>query len=251
MDDDVPEKIDYAKYHQPQLIDSLDQLLDIRANAKRFVVCVFLVGVLIFAAIYFLHGQVQAWVWYLLAAWGAAAGLWLGVFAALLDFVNRSFANMTRVVDLLLDLTQQVARDVAAVRTGEAKMPTSQQLIKGTYSEVVLPAVEHVVARQLGFLKRPVLFVYRVTLGRLVRWSIKRLPEKKSDESTLENTVTFAQGIADDESAIVSALAYVQGKLQAIGWAARLVVLAPWVAAILLSAILILTIRYGILVAGG
>lgn len=229
-------KIDFKKYRSTELLQSLTDLIDVRGIYARSILKILLVALItvILVIVCFwnrcsfpiLSGTVVA---------GFFAGCIIGALYAIITVIRQSLGNMIMIVDRLLELTKTVAGDVRAMTIGETEMPTAAQLVKGVYGEVVLPMVETVIREKLGAAGRPVMFLYRMTLGQLVRLSIRMLPaaaltwvsENKSAERVAGEVMESMPKVAVNEDKIVASLSFVQGKINSISHGLRFLIMLP------------------------
>lgn len=244
MSDNRSTKIDFKKYRTPELFEALSSLIDWRGtilsgykNAMFGTLAIDAITSVLLCTITYLT-QFSDWRLMLLFGIVLIAGVFCacpgGIFYSIAYFISRSLDNMLKVVDLLLETTKKVARDMDAVRTGESEMPTAKELVQGVYLEVFLPIIEKVISDQLSIFARPALFLYRLTFGRLMRLVIKILPERgleKLHGSDLQETadaVTGAMvGVAATEPLIVAALDWTQKRILKLGRWAKFLVLLP------------------------
>ena len=229
-------KLDFTKYRRQELVDSVSDLVDVKAVYARGLLLVLFVALLAAAivGVIFLN-KLEGWQLWTVVAVGAFSGLLIGTLIAIFRFINRSFGNLTSIVDQLLELTKVVTVDIREIDSGAVEVPNTQELVRGLYSQVVLPIVEESVAGQLGFLGGPVLFVYRLTLGNLVRWTIKLLPADKLSsgediekmEQLVDKTKRKMRMVAQNEERILSTLTTTQSHLRTVGFSVRGLVLLP------------------------
>lgn len=248
MPDKKPSKIDFRQYQTPELVRSVTDLIDVRGIYLRSAFKVLVTTVIVTLLILFAFWSRVEGIWWIPVLMAAVfAGTWLGGLYAIIQVVNQSFGNMTRIVDQLLELTKRIASDMRGISSGEIEKPTPAQLVKGAYTHVVLPVVETAISEQLGFLGGPVLFVYRMTLGQLVRLTIKMVPadvltqaaDGVSAEEAATETLTAMQKVADNEDRIVASLTVVQNKLRTIGGGLRILVMLPCFLSLAIMVVLI------------
>lgn len=245
-------QIDFRKYRSAELVQSVLDLIDIRGLYVSSVLTVFCIASLLTVLVCVLFWTLQpgaylAGIFFL----GLLLGNILGGWVAIIRIVRRSLGNMLVILDQLLDLTKKVAMDARSMSKGDAEVPTARQLVNGVYGEVFLPILETAAAEKLGFFGKPVLFVYRRTFGRLVRLTIRLLPEseeqKLQTEQAGESIRQTMQGVADNEDRIVRSLTIVQDKIHKTGNRIRFVIMLPtWLllGAMIVFVILVFLILY-------
>jgi len=231
--------IDFKKYRTPELHASLRELLNVTGIYNKSSAIILLVAVG-FSLLYGnasldrvealrIDGEISVLVY------GIVAGLVVGSMFATAEVLRQSLGNMIDVVDLLLEATKRVAHDMNVVRSGDARKPSAKDIMQGVYLEVFLPIVENDVSDSLWIFGKPILFLYRFTLGRLVRRVIRMLPEQAFEpsdgrdvEAVANDTLERMQVVAENETRIVDALNWTQDKVTRIGGRLKLFVMLPW-----------------------
>ncbi len=231
-------KIDFKQYRTPELYNSIRELLDLRGIYARGFYQVFIVTFLIavaFGILLITESDKLGMIGCLVMVFvGFEAGIVTGLCYALASLIRQSITNMIRVVDLLLQVAKRVAKDVNAVRSGETEMPSAKEIVRGVYVEVFLPTIEQVISETLWIFGKPILFIYRLTFGQLIRIVIRILPDRTLEmiegqelEVTAKQTFESLEKIADNETTIVGALDWTQKKLVNIGGKVRILVMLP------------------------
>ncbi len=250
-------KIDFAKYRSDELLNAVLDLVDIRGIYVNAIVKI-LLGALLLGAIgglAFWFRVQTIWVWIPVVAFCVFAGGFAGGIFGIAEVIRKSLDNMLQVVGLMLEVTKTIARDVASVSDGETEMPTARELVNGVYTEVMLPMVEQAVAEKLGCLGTPVLFLYRLTLGRVMKFVIKVMPDRAvemlEDGNSVEDTggqiMSRLKGIAAYEDRITSVLEWTQEKVKGLGGGFRNFVMLPCyilVAGVFLAVMIVLTLLW-------
>ena len=227
-------KIDFKKYNTPELATGVAEIVDVRGKLLTafgmlfigFAIFMLLAGILFWGKENFLTFGVSI-------AYSIVAGAVFSLAMAIVYVVNRSLAEMEQLVQLLFSTTNQVGQDVSRISDGTTELPSARELVEGVYGDVLLPTVEQVVAQSLGFLGRPLLFAYRMTLGRVVRTTIKMLPDSalvesgESVDSKAQKIVGNLKEISDEKSQILSILTWAQSHLESLGAKAQFLVLLP------------------------
>ena len=231
-----PSKIDFAKYRTPELLESVMNLIDIRGiyvrSAKRVAIGMLALGVV--GGLLF-WSRTDSIYWFApIVLYCFLVGAIMGLFYAIAEVIRHSLSNMLKVVELMLEVTKKVAADVASVSEGKSKMPSARELVEGVYREVLLPTVERAITSQLGFVGKPVLFLYRMTLGRVVNKVIQWMPDStlekihgQSLEQEKKEVLAGMSEVAANESKIVSVLNWTQAKVVNVGARFRFAVMLP------------------------
>lgn len=227
-------KIDFKKYRSPELADSVTDIIDVRGKFVgglktmffSFGAFLLLVGIL-----FWIKGNFATFT--LAAGYSIVAGAVFSLVMAIAGVVKRSLSEMEQLVGLLFSTTNQVAQDVSSLGQGDVELPSARELVEGVYGDVLLPAVEQVVAKSLGFVGKPLLFAYRMTLGRIVRKTIKLLPDSALAESSeqlkvkADSIMKDLKSVGSKKSQIDTTLTWAQDHLGALSTKAKFLVLLP------------------------
>lgn len=233
---DAIEEIDFAKYRTPELVKTITELLSVGEKAGQVAICSVLVSlalVILFLILAFKSTPlliVVVLVGYLLPA-GWTAGLFLG----LAEVVRRSMDGLLSIVDLLLEETANIANDVRNLRGGTQRLPEIGVLVDKVYHHVVYPVIREVVLGSLGIIGRPILWIYRLSLDRMVKIVIRRfipdspadLAEAKGELAVTRQAVEVASGIEASEDKITQRLNWTRQKVKTIGGWFKLMIAGP------------------------
>ncbi|MGI9516310.1 MAG: hypothetical protein ACR2NP_04630 [Pirellulaceae bacterium] len=235
---DVPQ-IDFAKYRTPELYESVVNLINVPGRIRLVAGYAFL-GAMILAiagvVLLFLRGGGSSLIVLVpLLVSSFAGGLIAGTVFGIAEVIRRGMGNLLQIVDVLLEITGKIATDMSDVAGGEKQLPPAGQLVREVYRHVMLPVVEQAVSEIFGVFSKPVFFLYRMTLGRLVRVVDRLIPEgEASTAEEKEQTGQFAsnvqqglQSVADNELRIVQTLNWVRGKIVSIGGWLKVLVMLP------------------------
>lgn len=226
-------KIDFKKYRSEELYESVSELIDLRGIYAKSVWRVFLFIIIFLGVNVMVFQSCPAIILALALAYGFVSGLFVGTFFAVASAIRESLDNLLKVVSLMLEVCKQVAHDIGSISEGKTRFPTAKELVQGVYLDVFLPLVERAVAEQLGILAKPILFLYRMTFGRMVKLVIRLLPASilvEKDQSVDEAGKEILQGleaIHQNESAIVGALSWTQQKIMGLGAWFKFLVMLP------------------------
>jgi len=250
LSNEPPVKIDFAKYRTPELTEAFSDLINVRgiylSAFIRFACGALLLGAL-GGLLFWSRTSSVGW-WVPITGYSVFAGCVAGALFAIAELIRRSLSNMLEIVEQLLEVTKKIANDIAAVGEGEIEMPAARELVQGVYKEVVLPTVEKVVADQLGPLGTPVLFLYRLTLGRVVKAAINILPDSALEyaegqtlEQSKEGMLSGMSKIAANEEKIVGALEWSRNKIVNVGGWFRFCLMIPcYIACVVLTALVLI-----------
>lgn len=174
--------------------------------------------------------------WLLLAAlhgYAFPAGLIAGLFFGIAEMIRRSMNGMLLIVDLLLKTTSDIATDARSLQSGEQTLPPPGELVHAVYKQVIYPIVEQVVPEAFGWLGWPILFVYRLTLDRLVRIVIRRFvsadfdDNEQAKQAIQKSVVAATTPLATNQGVIESTLLWARGKVETVGLGLKLLVMLP------------------------
>ncbi len=229
------QEIDFSQYCKPELAEHVAELLNVPKmlqTALRWTAATIFVILLLFVAA-FAPGaswtvQFVAYVYGVFLA--SLAGLLVGVVVTL----NKSFGNLVEILRLSLDVARQAMIDARQLRDGHTRPPTARQIVRGVYLQVMLPMVQRAVLSQSRWLGRPLLWVCRFSLGRLLRRVLATAPPEADTGPVVE--LDEAQLAAAQESAENAAAWFTQtrDRVATVGHTLRRTMLVPLSAAILL-----------------
>lgn len=130
-----------------------------------------------------------------------------------------------RIEDLLkltLQTSLAVSHDYQSIQSGEKEMPSAADIVAHVYDGVILPTIESTVSNSLGFVGTPLLWIYRYTIGKGVRFLIIRMKtgsltddeQAGVEKKTGEMFQAVGGSITKIESTINAALGYTQYAIQ-------------------------------------
>lgn len=164
-------KFDFSKYRSRDIVDKLSEILNIRgsfSNVVRTAAYLEFALFVVFIAICILISDLAILEAVFLSVLILLVGIVLGVPLGLLRVVHKSLANIEGVLTILLDSSNHAALDFAAMRSGDVEIPSGKEIVTGMYEQVIMPSIEEVVAEAFGFLGKPILWMYRKTIGAAV-----------------------------------------------------------------------------------
>ena len=231
---ETAQKLDFKKYRTPELAASVTEIVDVWGKfAAGFLAMfgTFVIFLLLAGLLFWNKGNgIQ---FGLTIGYSIFAGGIFGLAMAIVWTVKQSLSEMEQLVQLLFSTTNQVAQDVTRLGQGSLELPSARKLVEGVYGDVLLPVVEQVVASSLGFLGTPLLFAYRVTLGRVARTAIRLVPDTalaesdSSIEAEGQAIMSNLSEISDRKSQILTTLIWAQNQLSGLGTKAKFLVLLP------------------------
>lgn len=229
-------QIDFSKYRTPELFKTISDLLSVSEKAGQVAWWSMVVCVSVVAAFIILTFQTTPLLVVILCAgYLVPAGWSAGLILGLAEIVRRSANGLLLIVDLLLAETANIANDVRGLRGGTQQLPPPGVLVDKVYHQVIYPIIEEVVTSNLGFVGRPLLWFYRVSLDRMVKIVIRRfvpdsydqIPDDNPDLEVTKKLVETASAIEANEDGITSGLNWTRGKVKSIGSWLKLLIVMP------------------------
>ena len=198
-----PSEIDVSRYRTNEVVTRIAEVLSIpyatREVARRTLIawiCTAVTG-----ASFITLGGVTGTLWLVLTAYALILGLPIGLAFGLLRLAERTLSRVEELLGVILELSEQVARDCQGVLAGTTCPPTAGQLIEMVYKTIVQPVVEAAAEANAGFLGGGLVWVYRQTVDRAVRVLLRRVSDLSlSDDSHsrwAERGVKWAEGGAE------------------------------------------------------
>jgi hypothetical protein len=165
-------EIDFTAYDSPELQNEIIACISFEQSFRAMVkwaTAGIILAIIVTPLV--LNGASKSW---LIAceAYALIAGLLGGLSFAIAETIRRSVGQMLRIAELLIDLCAKIVTDWEEVQDGKQTLPPTNQLVQKVYAQVVLPIVERVLSESLGVMGRPMLLLYRHTLGRVIRYVI-------------------------------------------------------------------------------
>ena len=217
------EQIDFAKYKTPELADQVAEILSISAVLWQIFkwVCVWLLLLLLLGVLLFIgqaHWSLLLGAICLALVFGLMTGITFGAARAIRTGIDR----LSNLFCLLLNIVQHVIDDCRDLSTGKQEIPQRADLIRAALSQVLIPTIEKVVSNRLGFLGKPLLWGYRITLGRLVnvfiKTSVDQLPDAKLEQvdRLTETAEQAAQHVSEHHQVVASHVSAGRDKVSGI-----------------------------------
>lgn len=235
-------QIDFSKYRTPDLIETIAEIIGLPGAIASIVKCA-LIGVaalvLVVWLLLYLTGSMTLMWATIFEVYSAPAGAIVGTAIGVAEFIRRSLSNMTKLVDLMLETTIQVAKDAQGLSKGDTEMPPTRDLVEDVYEQVILVITKQVLSKMFGFLAMPIYWVYHMTLNRLVRITIRLIPGDSEISAELSEKVSQS---ANESGRVIASLRWTQEKLASVGGWIRLLVMIPCYATVLFAVGLIMLV---------
>ena len=225
--------IDLSRYKTDELVSNVAEILSVPEAILTVVrttgiavVCLLAVN----SAVNVL-GESSWFPWLVSSLYSLAIALLLGFGLGLIRVAAGLLSRVEALLQLTLEISLAAAEDVRAVSGGEKRMPNASEIVEHVYDEVILPAVETVVAKTFGIIGKPLLWVYRRTICEGVRFLIKRMKtESLSEEGRNEieqESAALIRDLGEDASGIERAIDGAMGYTRAATGALRKILLLP------------------------
>ena len=181
-------EFDLSKYRTAELVENVTEIINVPGGIwevfKTAAFATVLVAILL--VVIRMLGIATGAEWFLISIYSIVVAIAYGFLLGLLRVVYGCLINVDEVLKQILDISDLATDDVAALNSGQKQLPPGNILISKVYDDVVMPTLETVVAESLGLLGKPVLWIYRRTIGSAVRYVIKRSALKNKSPKALE-----------------------------------------------------------------
>jgi hypothetical protein len=187
-------KLDLSRYRTSGLVGNVVELISVPHALRRVIVVTLYLSTAVCAAIGMIFAQatLSGVGWLALCAYSLIAGFGLGILLGVLRVLSRALASIEELLKITLNITENAADDYAKLQSGAIHIPSAGELVEQVYEEVLLPTIEEAVAEAFGFLGRPILWLYRRSVGAAVRYVIKKMARftmtQKQAVATVEET---------------------------------------------------------------
>ena len=193
-------KVDLSKYRTGPLVEQLTNLVSVPSAFRRILRTMVLIDVVAILACVLLmpmeefHFAIKAGMY----VYCITIGLVVGIVFGIIRVIAIAMTSVEEILNITLRITGQAATDYEQLQAGTARMPTGGELTEQVYEEVILPTIEKVAGGAFGFFGKPVMWVYRRTLGAAVSFLIKAV--KKKSEVDAENGIESEEDVQLQES---------------------------------------------------
>jgi hypothetical protein len=186
------QEIDLEHYRTHELVDNISELISIPAFVVRVFKCMFCVVVASWILIPLVFGKAGIGWLVPLVLYATAGALIVGTAVGITYSLGRALGNMVQIADLTFHVTDQVVHDFSSLAGGKKSWPSPRQFVLYVYDFVIIPCIEKAFERVFWFFGTLVVWVYKITLGRILRFMLKFTPagkivEQPQDESLSES----------------------------------------------------------------
>jgi hypothetical protein len=166
--------IDFSAYVRPDLFSSVEKILGVRESLFYCVrVAAFSWLVMLGITGWWLHEQG----WTILVSTVFAVGIvgfLTSVLLGVILTVRRLLDEIVHLLDISLEIVGRVMLDIADVQDRGLAL-TAATVLEGVSNEIIVPTIESVINAKLGFLGKPILWVYRGTFVRVTKQAARIL----------------------------------------------------------------------------
>lgn len=211
-------RFDLTRYRTPELFDQFFSLLDVRATLVSWLRwLIVIIAVIVGATAYFFYGVVSTNLLVVALTYAAGAGLAVGNLLCVCMTIDKALGNVGGIVDITLDTVRVASEDFENAKAGE--MPTAAKLLRATYRDVTFPIIEKILAERVWFVGKPMLWVYRRTLGRIADYAIEKMPDEKltdrGAEQELERHMDHVEMVHKNRDRIQQSVTWIGEKSKA------------------------------------
>lgn len=222
------DEIDFSKYRTKELATEVGDLVSLPKSLLKlvgYVVMCVLLGVIVVYVLMKIDAQNGLTIFASVVYGGIASTLF--AFALwIVMMLKKGVTSLTRIVDLLLETTTKIASDYHQLHSGQKQLPPMADLVGAVYEHVFMHAFREGVSSATGLLGKPIYWVYRMTVDRMLKRVVRYVATKTATE---ESKTDFTKAIdstmpeiAEKESAIISHLQWARENIvQSGNWLSR------------------------------
>lgn len=180
--------MDFSRYQTEELRQSIEQILSITGNLAFFLRTLFIVWVVGPIIMPLLFPASDTWIRVVWSFYGAFSFFFIALGFGIFFTKRRLLRNITSIVDIIFQVCAKVLDDLGHIRS-RGVGATAVSLVSKVDSSVIRPVVEGILRSKLGFFSRPLIYMYKNTIGNII----------KVTENTLAQMAAEAdQGIAEE-----------------------------------------------------
>jgi|GEM_PF-5201239 hypothetical protein len=177
------QEIDLSQYRTPELVDNIAELISIPSFLIKLLRWMF--GALIFSwiTIPWIFGELH-WGWMIpIILYGTVGALVVGAAIGTTFGVSRAIGNMVEIADITFHISDQMLHDYRGYSDNKKTWPSPRQFVVAVYDCVIIPCVEIAFSRSFWIFGTAMVWVYKKTLGRVVRYLLKYTPAESIEDS--------------------------------------------------------------------
>lgn len=171
-------RVDLTRYRTPELFDRVMNLVDLPGTLRKWFIWLAAMVVTLLAGTWLVFADLVSTPLLVgLLLWAAIGGFLVANFLCLCHTIDGALSDVGGLVEVTLDTVRAAAADLGQARSGQ--FPSASELVRASYRDVTLPILEKVIAERVWIVGKPLLWVYRRSLGKLIGLAIDRLPVEK------------------------------------------------------------------------
>lgn len=174
-------KVNFARYQTDELRMAIEEILSITGNLAFFIRTVLLVWVTGPIIMPLLFPYSATWVKVMWSFYGALSFFFIAVGLGIFFTKRRLLQNILNIVDIIFEVCGSVLDDLGRIRSRGVGI-TAVTLVSSVDASVIRPVVEGILRSKLGFLSRPLLWMYEGTIGSIIQVIEKTLTEMAAKE---------------------------------------------------------------------
>jgi len=201
-------KLNLADYRNDTLVSRVLSICDVKTSIAQ-ILKITIIACLIIPPIYLLllSGKgLSPTMWKALSGYSVIAAIILGLGGGLIWLANSILTDAKEIVRLTLQQSQKAADDIAEIKDGSVIIPTGRELIEQIYGELLLPIIEQVIAESFGVIGKPLLFTYRLTIGRSINFVIRKTAAAFAKVDTIESAPQKLKSSLEDQATMIDEL---------------------------------------------
>jgi hypothetical protein len=182
--------MDFGRYQTDELRLSIEQILSITGNLAFFLRTLFIVWVMGPIIMPLLFPGSDTWIRVVWSLYGAFSFFFIALGLGIFFTKRRLLRNITSIVDIIFEVCAKVLDDLGHIR-GRGVGVTAVSLVSKVDRSVIRPVVEGILRSKLGFFSRPLIYMYKNTIGSII---------KVTENTLAQMAVEADQGIAEDNA---------------------------------------------------
>ena len=193
-------KLEFARYQTDALAARVAEILSVPSAVRLVFMTMCIVELMLLAVVAILYfvsnGSLLPWILCLIYVLALAAIL--GFALGLIRVARRFLDGSLDLCELLIEVSEQVAKDYQAMQAGDVEVPTAAEIVEQVYSGVLMPIIENSVAETMGVVGRPLLWVYGKTFGGVMRRMLAAMAARSLDEEASKDVEKQTEDLIRD-----------------------------------------------------
>lgn len=174
-------KVDFSRYQTDELRMAIEEILSITGNLAFFIRTLLLVWVIGPIIMPLLFPDSTIWIKVVWSFYGAFSFFFIAVGLGFFFTKRRLLHNILSIVDIIFEVCGRVLDELGQIRSCGVGV-TAVALVSNVDKSVIRPVVEGILRSKLGFLSRPLLWMYEGSIGSIIQIIEKTLTEMAAKE---------------------------------------------------------------------